>query len=54
MLTHTCKNTKKNGKVTHSHQLVETLQTEKGPRTRILFWNSMSRSFRASQTFWRG
>ncbi|MHB8370221.1 MAG: hypothetical protein ACYDBP_11160, partial [Leptospirales bacterium] len=37
MFIRTCKNKKKNGKVYHSHQLVETLQTEKGPRTRILF-----------------
>ena len=37
MFIRTCKNKKKNGKVYHSHQLVETLQTEKGPRTHILF-----------------
>ncbi|MCL4486041.1 MAG: hypothetical protein M1537_06915, partial [Nitrospirae bacterium] len=37
MFIRTCKNKKKNGKVYRSHQLVETLQTEKGPRTRILF-----------------
>ncbi|EQD49300.1 transposase IS4 family protein, partial [mine drainage metagenome] len=37
MFIRACKNKKKNGKVYLSHQLVETLQTEKGPRTRILF-----------------
>jgi transposase len=38
MFIRTCKSkNKKTGKVYPSHQLVETVQTEKGPRTRILF-----------------
>ena len=37
MFIRTCKARNKTGKTYLSHQLVETVQTDKGPRTRIIF-----------------